>query len=94
MYALVWVFNAGVMFRYFIQFHLVLAKRIALCNSLSMSRRQSSATERALRLVARGMKPSEAARRTGIAYTTIWRALKAQAAATAAPVAPVAPGSP
>lgn len=41
-----------------------------------MSARQSSATDRALRLVARGVPAPEAARRAGIAYTTLWRALR------------------
>lgn len=41
-----------------------------------MTGRNSAATDRALRLVARGMTPSEAARKAGIAYPTIWRAMK------------------
>ena len=43
-----------------------------------MSGRQSSATERALRHVARGMTLYAAAKREGIALSTIYRALKAQ----------------
>ena len=45
-----------------------------------MSGRQSSATERALRHVARGMTLYAAAKREGIALSTIYRALKAQRA--------------
>lgn len=41
-----------------------------------MSARQSSATERALALVAQGMTPYKAAKTTGIALSTIYRALK------------------
>ena len=40
-----------------------------------MTSRNSAATDRALRLVARGMTPSDAARKAGIAYPTIYRAM-------------------
>ena len=43
-----------------------------------MSGRQSSATERALRHVARGMTLYAAAKREHIALSTIYRALKTQ----------------
>lgn len=52
-----------------------------------MSRRQSSAVDRALRLVARGMTPYAAAKKVGIALSTIYRARKRQRA-TAAPSQP------
>ena len=42
-----------------------------------MSGRQSAATGRALRLVAQGMTPYAAAKKTGIALSTIYRAVKA-----------------
>jgi hypothetical protein len=43
----------------------------------AMSRPQSAATERALKLVAQGkMTPYAAAKKTGIALSTIYRALK------------------
>ena len=45
-----------------------------------MSGRQSSATERALRHVAGGMLPSLAAIREGLAPSTLYRAIKSQAA--------------
>lgn len=41
-----------------------------------MSGRQSHATVEALRLVAKGMTPYAAAKRQGIALTTIYRALR------------------
>lgn len=41
-----------------------------------MTRRISAATEKALRLVSQGMTPYAAAKKVGIAYSTIWRALK------------------
>ena len=43
-----------------------------------MAARQSAATDRALRLVARGMTPYAAAKKTGIAFSTIYLALKRQ----------------
>ena len=42
-----------------------------------MSARTSSATEKALRLVARGMSMHQASIKAGIAYSTIFRACKA-----------------
>jgi DNA-binding phage protein len=45
-----------------------------------MGARQSSATEKALRMVARGINMHQAAIRAGIAYTTIWRACQAKKA--------------
>lgn len=44
-----------------------------------MSARQSAAVDEALRLVAGGMTAYAAAKQTGIALTTIYRALKRQA---------------
>ena len=41
-----------------------------------MSARQSAATDKALALVAKGLTPYAAAKRTGIALSTIYRALK------------------
>lgn len=41
-----------------------------------MSGRPSSATERALKLIAKGMTPYAAAKKVGIALSTIYRALK------------------
>lgn len=43
-----------------------------------MAARQSAATDRALRMIARGVKPTLAAARAGIAYSTLYRALKRQ----------------
>ena len=45
----------------------------------SMSRRQSSAVDQALALVAQGLTPYKAAKTIGIALSTIYRALKRQA---------------
>lgn len=39
-----------------------------------MSARQSSATDKALRLIAKGMTPYAAAKKVGIALSTIYRA--------------------
>lgn len=41
-----------------------------------MSARQSSAVDKALKLIARGLTPYAAARKTGIALSTIYRAQK------------------
>ena len=41
-----------------------------------MSARQSAAVDKALALVAKGLTPYAAAKRTGIALSTIYRALK------------------
>jgi hypothetical protein len=41
-----------------------------------MSARQSSAVDKALRLIARGFTPYRAAKKTGIALSTIYRAVK------------------
>lgn len=41
-----------------------------------MSGRPSAATERALKLIAKGMTPYAAAKKVGIALSTIYRALK------------------
>lgn len=49
-----------------------------------MAARQSSATDRALRLIARGMSAYAAARKVGIALSTIYRAQKRASAASAA----------
>lgn len=49
-----------------------------------MAARQSSATDRALRLIARGMSAYAAARQCGIALSTIYRAQKRASAASAA----------
>jgi DNA invertase Pin-like site-specific DNA recombinase len=46
-----------------------------------MAARQSSAVDKALRLVAQGMTPYAAAKKTGIALSTIYRALNRQKAA-------------
>lgn len=43
---------------------------------LGMTGKLSSATERALRLVAKGMTPYAAAKKQGIALSTIYRAIK------------------
>jgi transposase len=43
-----------------------------------MSGRQSSATERALKLVEKGLTPYAAAKKVGIALSTIYRALERQ----------------
>lgn len=43
-----------------------------------MSARQSAAVDRALRLVARGMTAYAAAKKEGIALSTVYRALKRQ----------------
>ena len=43
-----------------------------------MSGRQSAVVDKALRLVAKGMTPYAAARKTGIALSSIYRALKRQ----------------
>lgn len=43
-----------------------------------MSGRPSAATEKALKLVAQGMTPYRAAKKTGIALSTIYRALARQ----------------
>ena len=48
-----------------------------------MSGRQSSAVDKALRLVANGLNPHAASRKAGISYSTIWRALKRAQAAKA-----------
>ena len=40
-----------------------------------MTSRNSAATDRALRLVSKGVKPSEAARKAGISYPGLYRAL-------------------
>ena len=45
-----------------------------------MSGRQSSAVDRALRLIARGATAYAAAKQTGIALSTIYRALSRQKA--------------
>lgn len=39
-----------------------------------MTGRNSAATDKALRLVAKGMPVAEAARKTGVSWSTIWRA--------------------
>jgi transposase len=41
-----------------------------------MTARQSAATERALKLIAKGMTAYAAAKKTGIALSTIYRAVK------------------
>lgn len=41
-----------------------------------MTARQSSATDKALALIRRGLTPYAAAKRVGIALSTIYRALK------------------
>lgn len=41
-----------------------------------MSARQSAGTEKALRLIAKGLTPYAAARKVGIALSTIYRAQK------------------
>lgn len=41
-----------------------------------MSGRQSSAVDKALKLIAKGLTPYAAAKRTGIALSTIYRAQK------------------
>lgn len=41
-----------------------------------MGARQSSAVDKALRLIAKGMTPYAAAKKVGIALSTIYRALK------------------
>jgi transposase len=41
-----------------------------------MSGRQSAATEKALKLVQKGLTPYAAAKKVGIALSTIYRALK------------------
>ena len=52
-----------------------------------MSGRTSSATEKALRLVANGASQSFAARRYGLAISTVWRAwTKARQSSKPAPV--------
>ncbi len=43
-----------------------------------MSARQSSATDKALKLIARGVGKARAAKQAGIAYSTLWRAIKRQ----------------
>lgn len=43
-----------------------------------MSRRQSAVVDKALRMVARGSTAYAAAKKTGIALSTIYRALKRQ----------------
>jgi len=45
-----------------------------------MAWRQSASTERALQLIAKGMTPYAAARKVGIALSTIYRALARQRA--------------
>jgi transposase len=45
-----------------------------------MTARTSAATERALKLVARGMTPYAAAKKEGLALSTIYRALKREQA--------------
>jgi hypothetical protein len=45
-----------------------------------MSGKQSADTERALRLVAKGITPYAAAKKVGIALSTIYRALKREKA--------------
>ena len=47
-----------------------------------MTARQSSAVDKALRLVAGGMTAYAAARKTGIALSTIYRAIKRQRSRT------------
>jgi len=47
----------------------------------AMAARQSAAVDRALRLVAKGMTAYAAAKQTGIALSTIYRALKRQRSA-------------
>lgn len=42
----------------------------------AMSARQSAAVDEALRLVAQGMTPYAAAKETGIAFNTMYRAIK------------------
>ena len=41
-----------------------------------MSGRQSAATDKALRMVLRGSTIAHAARKCGVSWVTIWRALK------------------
>ena len=41
-----------------------------------MSGRQSSATDKALRLVAKGLNKAQAARKAGISWVTLHRAIK------------------
>ena len=41
-----------------------------------MSGRQSAATDKAIKLVLRGSTMAAAARKAGVSYTTLWRALK------------------
>jgi molybdenum-dependent DNA-binding transcriptional regulator ModE len=41
-----------------------------------MSRLQAAATDKALRMVAKGSTLASAARKCGLAYTTVWRALQ------------------
>lgn len=43
-----------------------------------MSGRQSSAVDKALKLIAKGLTPYAAAKKVGIALSTIYRALKRQ----------------
>ncbi len=47
-----------------------------------MSGRPSAATEKALKLIAKGMTPYAAAKKVGIALSTIYRAQKRRAAAS------------
>jgi transposase len=43
-----------------------------------MSRRQSAAVDKALKLVAKGLTPYAAAKKMGLALSTIYRAVKRQ----------------
>ena len=50
-----------------------------------MSARQSSAVDKALRLIARGFTPYAAAKKVRIALSTVYRAVKRNAEAKAPP---------
>lgn len=50
-----------------------------------MSGRQSSATDKALKLLAKGSTKAAAARKAGISWSTLWRAIKRQKRKVRAP---------
>ena len=43
-----------------------------------MTARQSAATDKALKLYAKGLSKAAAARKAGISWVTLWRAIKRQ----------------
>ena len=58
-----------------------------------MSARQSAIVDEALRLVAQGMTPYAAAKKTGIAMSTVYKAVKRHRSQAPDPALPASPGA-